>query len=72
MSDYQQYLNERDKIDFFIQKGYRFNSILEHLDGATIEFVHTENNEKETLTVGTANGRKYFSSLLVNQNLGVK
>jgi hypothetical protein len=69
MSDHQQYLNERDKIDFFIQKGYRITSILEHLDGATLELMQPEKNEKETLLIGTANGRKYFSSLLINQKL---
>jgi hypothetical protein len=69
MSDHQQYLNERDKIDFFIQKGYRITSILEHLDGATLELMHPEKKEKETFLIGTANGRKYFSSLLINQKL---
>jgi hypothetical protein len=69
MSDYQQYLNERDKIDYFIQKGYRISSILEHLDGATLELMHPEKKEKETLLIGTANGRKYYSSLLINQKL---
>jgi hypothetical protein len=71
MSDHQQYLNERDKIDFFIQKGYRITSILEHLDGATLELMHPEKKEKETLLIGTANGRKYFSSLLIIQKLNV-
>jgi len=68
MSDYQQYLNERDKIDFLIQKGYRINSVNEHLNGAAVEFLNPQGNVSETLLVGTANGRKYFSSLLIKQN----
>ncbi|MEH6996289.1 hypothetical protein V7075_26900 [Neobacillus drentensis] len=72
MSDYQQYLNERDKLDFFIQKGFRINAVHEHLDGASVEFYHPTSNEKETLIIGTANARKYFSSVLIKQNLGIK
>lgn len=71
MSDYQQYLNERDKLDFFIQKGFRINAVHEHLDGASVEFYHPASKEKETLLIGTANARKYFSSLLIKQNLGI-
>jgi hypothetical protein len=72
MSDYQQYLNERDKLDFFIQKGFRINAVHEHLNGASVEFYHPSSKEKETLLIGTANARKYFSSLLIKQNLGIK
>lgn len=72
MSDYQQYLNERDKLDFFIQKGFRIHAVHEHLDGASVEFHHPTSKEKATLLIGTANARKYFSSLLIKQNLGIK
>lgn len=72
MSDYQQFLNERDKMDFLIGKGYRIQSVHEHLDGASVEFVHPDKKEKETLLIGTANARKYFSSLLIKQNLGIR
>jgi hypothetical protein len=72
MSDYQQYLHERDKLDFFIQKGFRINAVHEHLDGASVEFYHPQSKEKETLIIGTANARKYFSSVLIKQNLGIK
>jgi DNA-binding transcriptional MerR regulator len=69
MTEHQQFLAERDKIDFLIQKGFRINHIREHLDGADVEFVHPEENIKETLKIGTASGRKYFSSMLIKQNL---
>lgn len=68
MSEYQQYLAERDKIDFYIQKGYRIHQVKEHLNGATVEFVHPNGNVSETLLIGNANARKYFSSLLIKQN----
>jgi hypothetical protein len=68
MSDYQQYLNERDKIDFLIQKGCQIYNVREHLNGASVDFLHPNGNVTETLLIGTANGRKYFSSLLIRQN----
>ena len=70
MSEYQQFLNERDKIDFLIEKGYRINAVNEHLNGATVDFLHPKGNVTETLLIGTPNGRKYFSSLLIKQNQG--
>ncbi|MEH7479838.1 hypothetical protein V7157_01780 [Neobacillus drentensis] len=68
MSDYQQFLDERDKIDFLFQKGYRINGVKEHLNGATVEFLHPKGNVFETLLIGTANARKYFTNLLLKQN----
>ncbi|PLR78693.1 hypothetical protein CU633_03840 [Bacillus sp. V3-13] len=67
MSEHQQFLDERDKIDFLIHKGYRINSVLENLDGALVDFIHPEEHKCETLLIGTANARKYFSSLLIQQ-----
>jgi hypothetical protein len=67
MSEYQQYLEERDKIDYFIQKGYLISNVKEHLNGATVDFVHPNGKVTETLLIGNANARKYFSSLLIQQ-----
>jgi hypothetical protein len=72
MSEHQQYLAERDKIDFFIQKGYRINGVNEHLNGASVDFLHPDGNETEKVLIGTANARKYFSSLLMEQNQAIK
>jgi hypothetical protein len=68
MSERQQYLNEKDKIDFLIQKGCRIAGVREHLNGASVDFVHPNGNVTETLLIGTANARKYFSSLLITQS----
>ncbi|HYK72981.1 MAG TPA: hypothetical protein VEV44_07600 [Pseudoneobacillus sp.] len=67
MSDYQQFLSERDKIDDLIQKGYLIDNVIENLNGATVDFLHPNDNKKETLQIGSANARKYFSSLLIHQ-----
>ncbi|MDQ1145814.1 transcription antitermination factor NusA-like protein [Bacillus sp. SORGH_AS 510] len=68
MSEHQQFLDERDKIDFLIQKGCRIGAVREHLNGASVDFIHPSGNVTETLQIGTANARKYFSSLLMKQN----
>lgn len=67
MSDYQQFLSERDKIDFLIQKGYVIDNVVENLNGSIVDFFHPNDNKKETIHIGTANARKYFSSLLIRQ-----
>lgn len=71
MSDYQQFLNERDKIDFLIENGYLITGVREDLNGATIDFSQMNDNKKETLHVTTANARKYFSSILIQQNAAI-
>ncbi|CAG9606342.1 hypothetical protein [Pseudoneobacillus rhizosphaerae] len=68
MSEYQQFLVERNKVDFLIQKGYLINNILENLNGSYVDFIHPNDQSKETLHISTANGRKYFSSILIKQN----
>lgn len=67
MSDYQQYLQERDRIDYLYQKGYKIANIQENLEGALVEFQKTE-EEKEILHILTAEGRKYFSVKVIQQN----
>ncbi|MDF0725485.1 hypothetical protein PY093_02010 [Cytobacillus sp. S13-E01] len=65
MSDYQEFLQERDRIDFLLQKGYTIKNITENLSGAFVDF---EKGDKiETLHILTADARKYFSVALINQ-----
>lgn len=66
MSDYQQFLQERDQIDFYLQKGYYMKNIIEDLNGTTVEFSNKENNS-EMVYLTTANARKYFSFKLIEQ-----
>lgn len=69
---YQEFLAERDKIDFLIQKGYSIQAVQENLDGAFIQFERKNNGESETETlhIRTADGRKYFSAFLIRQKTG--
>lgn len=66
MSEYQEFLNERDKIDFLIQKGFKIEKVTENLSGAFVVFKHSENKRSATLHIQTANARKYFSNLLIH------
>jgi len=72
MSEYQQFLQEREKIDFFIQKGFKIKSVTETLSGSFVDFVNEQSEEKETFTlhVSTAEGRKYFSVMIIEQQKG--
>ncbi|QOR64638.1 hypothetical protein IM538_12235 [Cytobacillus suaedae] len=66
MSDYQQFLQERDRIDFLLQNGYKIANITENLSGAFVDFENKE-KEQETLHIQTADARKYFSVTLIKQ-----
>ena len=69
MSDYQQFLAERDKIDYFIDKGFRIKNVEENLEGAflLLEKRAGADKQEETLHIKHADSRKYFSSLLIRQ-----
>jgi hypothetical protein len=66
MSEYQEFLAERDKIDFLIQKGFKIERVTENLSGAFVLFKNSENKRSAKLHVKTANARKYFSNLLIH------
>lgn len=74
MSEYQQYLQEREKMDLLIQKGYKIKKVTENLSGAMVEFEKSESQSKETksetLHIVTPNARKYFSVKLIQQRHG--
>ncbi|WP_421384762.1 hypothetical protein ACOJQI_08340 [Bacillus salacetis] len=65
MSEYQEFLSERDKIDYLIQQGYRIEKISENLSGAFVLFSNAKEKKSTTLHVKTANARKYFSNILI-------
>ena len=66
MSEYQEFLQERDRLDFMVQKGYRIKNVVENLSGAFVEFENAD-SETETLQILTPDARKYFSVLLLKQ-----
>ncbi|WP_339146996.1 MULTISPECIES: hypothetical protein [unclassified Sutcliffiella] len=71
MSDYQQYIAEKDKIDFFINKGFRIKDVEENLEGAFLVLEMNDGKKdiphEETLHIKHADSRKYFASLLIRQ-----
>jgi len=69
MSSYHEYMAEREKIDFLLQKGFKITAVTENLSGAFVTFERNENNqtEQEMLHILTADARKYFSSVLIQQ-----
>jgi len=69
MSSYHEYMAEREKIDFLLQKGFKITAVTENLNGAFVTFERIEKNqtEQETLHILTADARKYFSSVLIQQ-----
>ena len=68
MSTFKEFALERETIDSFQDRGYKISNVTESLDGAHVEFVHQENGEdKQTLLLGTADGRKYLSSIVFEQ-----
>ncbi|WP_026073276.1 hypothetical protein [Robertmurraya massiliosenegalensis] len=67
MSDYQQYLQERSRIDYLFDEGYKIAHVEENLYGAMVEFIRGK-GERETLHVLTAEGRKYFSVKVIQQH----
>ena len=68
MSSYHEYAVEKEKVDFYQLSGYRITNVIESLDGAYVEFTLQENSEhKQSLVVSTADGRKYLSSLVFEQ-----
>ncbi|MDQ0268262.1 hypothetical protein [Cytobacillus purgationiresistens] len=69
MSDYAQYLQERDQIDGLLNQGYSIKSITENLSGAFVEFekIIGSTITSETLHILTADARKYFSVKLIHR-----
>ncbi|WP_028391637.1 hypothetical protein [Bacillus cihuensis] len=71
MSEYQQFLQERDRIDFLLQNEYKIKKITENLSGAFVEFEkkkhHKDESEYATIHITTPEARKYFSVILIKQ-----
>ncbi|MGJ9383465.1 hypothetical protein [Salipaludibacillus sp. CF4.18] len=74
MSTHNEFIAERDKIDFLIDQGYRITAVTENLSGDLVEFqqvdesgVLREKKETTSLLIMNANARKYFSTLMMEQ-----
>lgn len=71
MSDHREFEAEREKIDFLLEQGYIIKGVTENLSGAFVEFEYQGNDKeksgKERLQVLHPDSRKYFSTILVQQ-----
>ena len=66
MSEYREFLQERDRLDFMVQQGYRIKNVVENLSGAFVEFENAK-GENEIIQILTPDARKYFSVLVLKQ-----
>lgn len=68
MSEHNLFLQERDRIDFLVEQGYKITNIIENLNGSFVEFEKgLDDEQKETLHIVTPKGRKYFAVTLIKQ-----
>ena len=75
MSDYQQYLEEKSRIDGLLSKGFAIRYITENLSGAFLEFTKETQDgsfETDTVHIQTADGRKYFSVKYIEQQASLQ
>ncbi|MDM5232692.1 hypothetical protein [Lysinibacillus pakistanensis] len=67
MSEHLQSTDEIEKIDDFLDSGYKIKYVYENLSGMFVEFARQE--EVVLLQILTADARKYFSAKLQEQTL---
>lgn len=65
MSEYQQFLHEKQLVDQYMQAGYKIVNIKENLSGMFVELNVTNSEENNImLLITTAEARKYVSTKL--------
>lgn len=73
MSEYLQFLKEREQIDSLIQSDFEITQITENLNGSIALFSKNKKNNGgeliETLQISHANARKYVSAKLIQQQI---
>lgn len=71
MSAYNEYVAEREKIDYLLELGYVIKGVTENLSGTFLEFEYqgtdSANPKTEKLHIINAKTRKYFSNILIQQ-----
>lgn len=73
MSEYKEFLNEKNKLDELFDEGYIVKNINENLSGMYIEFSSPESVAKETVMIllMTTEARKYISTKLFYASVSV-
>ena len=71
MTEYEEFLEEKKKIDNYFREDYKVHNVYENLSGMFIEFTSIDDSfEQEVvqLQLVTSEARKYISTLLmINQ-----
>ncbi|MGP7818184.1 hypothetical protein [Niallia sp. 01092] len=69
MSAYKEFLEEKEKLDKLVSEGYRISGINENLSGAFLKFerLDSKGTEKKEISIFTADARKHFSAILIEQ-----
>lgn len=71
MSSYNEFVAEREKIDYLLEQGYIIKGVTENLSGAFLEFEYqgddSSNSKTERLHILNADTRRYFSNILIQQ-----
>lgn len=67
MSEYQEFIEEKDKINRYFKEGYEMHSITENLSGTLVEFAPPKFNGKDMvqLLLVTPEARKYIVTILM-------
>lgn len=66
MSAYEQYAEEKRKIDAYLKQQYVITGVREGLSGDWLELKHP-GGDQATMLVETADARKYFANMLLKQ-----
>lgn len=66
MSAYEQFAEEKNKIDAYMKQQYIITGVREGLSGDWLELRHP-GGDQAVLLVETADARKYFVNLLIKQ-----
>ncbi|MCM3408535.1 hypothetical protein [Metabacillus litoralis] len=66
MSEYKEFLLEKEKIDNLLDQGFQIVGVIENVSGAFVTFEKGDDGEKEVrqIQLKMAEARKYFSTLL--------
>lgn len=66
MSEYKEFLLEKEKIDNLLDQGFQIVGVIENVSGAFVTFEKGDDGEKEVrqIQLKMADARKYFSTLL--------
>ncbi|HTG71052.1 MAG TPA: hypothetical protein VL921_17475 [Candidatus Udaeobacter sp.] len=67
MSAYEQFAEEKNKIDAYMKQQYVITGVREGLSGDWLELKHP-GGDQASLLVETADARKYFANLLIKQS----